>query len=367
MRLILQIPKTDVSKYEAIDSIDEASEVYKTLFQNTVMEGNDPITITPEEEFWGHCSNIQTWAESNYDTRVIDSRLAFPILKKLSKIGDLNAKIILKKEIIDRIRSSYVPVIFYLSQEGFLEFIDNFNKLILEMKEKLVEIMEGLIVLYLKDIQKRDVIQGGEIKLLKKLKKENNVYYLYLIKRLFTNLKCENLFYLMLTDSIVTIDDFDFIKITENKNFTNLAMFILEHTKMVSNEENDLIKDLLDRIKGLSKQKFKAIIENLYLKGNPLLHLYLDCKGYDTYITRNVYYKNLLCSEVEKGILISIEKILASKLFLTEDLTHEKNEIIVNKNRIEKGVIICKNSKNKIEKVLGKKYIKKFTIIESKV
>jgi len=139
MRLILQIPKTDVSRYEAIDSIDEASEVFKTLFQNKIMEGDDPHDISAEEEFWGHCSNIQAWAENCYDTRLLHSNISIPLLKKLVKSGDPKAKKIYKDEILMRFSSGYLPVIATIINEGFL---DLFNQEELELLRE--EIRVGL-------------------------------------------------------------------------------------------------------------------------------------------------------------------------------------------------------------------------------
>ncbi|TFF88391.1 MAG: hypothetical protein EU548_08925, partial [Promethearchaeota archaeon] len=55
-RLVLQIPKQEIDAYDEINSIDEASDVFKTLYQNRIIEGNEEHQIKPEEEFWGHCS-----------------------------------------------------------------------------------------------------------------------------------------------------------------------------------------------------------------------------------------------------------------------------------------------------------------------
>jgi hypothetical protein len=48
--------------------------------------------IPPEIRFWAHCSNLETWGENNYDTRLIHSNLAFPLLKKLTEAGDQTKK-----------------------------------------------------------------------------------------------------------------------------------------------------------------------------------------------------------------------------------------------------------------------------------
>ena len=68
MYLLLNIPVDRIEEYDEIESIDEAAEKL-----NRSMEGhhnNLGGRITPEEEFQGHCSNIQVWAENGYDTRL---------------------------------------------------------------------------------------------------------------------------------------------------------------------------------------------------------------------------------------------------------------------------------------------------------
>ncbi|KKN50191.1 hypothetical protein LCGC14_0635370, partial [marine sediment metagenome] len=69
-----------------IQSIDDVSEKLNNALDGKNGEGFD---ITPEAEFWGHCSNFQVWAEQNYDTRLLHSNLSFPLLKKLTEIGGL--------------------------------------------------------------------------------------------------------------------------------------------------------------------------------------------------------------------------------------------------------------------------------------
>ena len=73
-----------------IDSVDELSDssIDKTAeLLDHSMEGMKPIIIDLPEEtrFWVHCSNLQMWAESNYDTRLLHRNLAFPLLKKFDR------------------------------------------------------------------------------------------------------------------------------------------------------------------------------------------------------------------------------------------------------------------------------------------
>ena len=87
-RLSLIIPIDKIDQYDEIDSIDEAVEIYeKTIMDGKIYEGlhdtsvaNLDYNISPQEEFWRHCSNLQLWAENEYDTRIIHSNLALGVL-----------------------------------------------------------------------------------------------------------------------------------------------------------------------------------------------------------------------------------------------------------------------------------------------
>jgi len=145
IRLALNLKKDDHQIYDAIDSIDEAAEVYKlTLWRNKIVEGPKAIpsvieneTIAPEEEFWGHCSNIQTWVELNYNTRILHSNLSFYLLLALAKLGDKKASNVFREEVAQRFESGYLPTqislinqqhLFYLNKEQ-LESIINLKKI----------------------------------------------------------------------------------------------------------------------------------------------------------------------------------------------------------------------------------------------
>jgi len=134
-RLVLSIPKNELKEYNYIDSIDEASDIYNHSIHDSIILRDDGAPeaendenfslISPEEEFWGHCSNLQVWNEHDYDTRLLKVNLAFPLLKQLTKAGDKRAEIKLKEEIINRISSGYDQVIEYLFVEGYTDYLDN--------------------------------------------------------------------------------------------------------------------------------------------------------------------------------------------------------------------------------------------------
>jgi len=65
--------------------------------------------------------NLQVWAENNYDTRILHSNLAFPLLKALANAGDPVAKRVFKSEVATRFSSNFEPVKMYLLAEGYLK------------------------------------------------------------------------------------------------------------------------------------------------------------------------------------------------------------------------------------------------------
>ncbi|MHA2183060.1 MAG: leucine-rich repeat domain-containing protein [Promethearchaeota archaeon] len=142
--LLLNIPITDVSSFDELESIDEIAEKIDERMEREIVK----TEIPPETEFWGHCSNLQVWYEHDYDTRLIHSNLAFPLLKKLTEVGDLLAKKVFKSEIISRYEKGDDRTRDYLEAEGFLNnftldermalLIDNVNLVALtELAEEL--------------------------------------------------------------------------------------------------------------------------------------------------------------------------------------------------------------------------------------
>ena len=92
-----------------------------TLDHSLELNDDSKVQIPPEAEFWAHCSNLQAWYENDYDTQVLHTNLAFPLLKKLSKHGDQKANRVLKEEIMKRFRSGNLNVMTFLVKEGYLD------------------------------------------------------------------------------------------------------------------------------------------------------------------------------------------------------------------------------------------------------
>jgi len=130
--LMIHIPIKKLYKYDDLASIDNLEHVYPRLRY-------DQSDLSPEDEFWAHCSNIHAWIESDYDTRILHRSLAFPLLRELCRLGDIKAKRVFKDEIISRFVNGSHQVKLFLLEEGFLRDFD------LEEREI---INEGLDELY---------------------------------------------------------------------------------------------------------------------------------------------------------------------------------------------------------------------------
>ena len=97
--LLLNIPVNNLGDYFNEGSIDE---IEGKLDHSHHYKPPGVQEIDPKTEFWGHCSNLQVWVENNYDTRLIHRNLSFPLLKKLTEVGDPTARRHFKEEIAKR-------------------------------------------------------------------------------------------------------------------------------------------------------------------------------------------------------------------------------------------------------------------------
>ncbi|MFX1499555.1 MAG: tetratricopeptide repeat protein [Promethearchaeota archaeon] len=120
--LLLNIPFDKVRDFDDIESIDEAAE---RLNPELEFQNKHKPKISPETEFWAHCSNLQVWTEYNYNPRLLHSNLAFPLLNALTDAGDPIAKEVFKQEIKLRFESFNPSTQQYLIEIGYLDYFDN--------------------------------------------------------------------------------------------------------------------------------------------------------------------------------------------------------------------------------------------------
>ncbi len=78
--LLISIPVKETEDFDGYDSMDD-------IIKATADTEGDRTAkkLTPEEAFWGHCSNIQTWVENHYDYRILDTKLSIPIIIEIMK------------------------------------------------------------------------------------------------------------------------------------------------------------------------------------------------------------------------------------------------------------------------------------------
>ncbi len=114
--LLLTIPRSQAEEFADIKSIDDAAERLDKSMHDAIE--SKKFNIPPRVEFWGHCSNLQAWAENGYNLNLIHSNLGFPLVKKLSELGDPQATAVFKEEVARRFQEGDFKTKQYL----FLEF-----------------------------------------------------------------------------------------------------------------------------------------------------------------------------------------------------------------------------------------------------
>ncbi|MGV9173060.1 MAG: hypothetical protein ACOC35_10890, partial [Promethearchaeia archaeon] len=115
--LAFQLDVNNLSQYDQIRSIDEMEEVDRSGEYNK-------LNISAEDEFWGHCSNLQAWVDNNYNTRILHRNIAFPLLKELNEAGCKEARKVFKEEIVRRYLYEGHNVQEFLEQENYLDYLE---------------------------------------------------------------------------------------------------------------------------------------------------------------------------------------------------------------------------------------------------
>lgn len=119
--ILLNIPVENLDISSEISSVDDAVELLGSSSESIEAKFEN---FTPEVIFWAHCSNLQAWHEDNYNSSLLHSNLSFPLLRELTKAGDLNARKIFKEEIAKRFESKNITVIKFLLYNEFLSYLN---------------------------------------------------------------------------------------------------------------------------------------------------------------------------------------------------------------------------------------------------
>ncbi len=157
--ILLNISSDNSEDLTDINSIDDAVERLDGSFE---FSGDKRGKISPEMLFWAHCSNLQAWYENNYNTCLIHSNLAFPLLKELTKAGDLIARKIFKEEVAKRFESNNFSVIQFLLYNGYLNYL---NKEEIEIVIEQIKVnLSEIIINQLKKLMKSPITNYRQMK-----------------------------------------------------------------------------------------------------------------------------------------------------------------------------------------------------------
>jgi len=89
--------------------------------QKNILENNKTKIIFQEIVL-----SLNNWSKNDYDTNLLNYKIAFPLLKKLREVGKTKFQIIFQQEILKRYSTSLSEVKEYLEQEGYLNIIGDF-------------------------------------------------------------------------------------------------------------------------------------------------------------------------------------------------------------------------------------------------
>ena len=103
LKAVLQEIKDPIDRYE----YNQKKHLTETIFRSLL-------------------SNLIIWSENDYNTQIIDHKIAFPLLKKLREVGETKFQIILQQEILKAYATSRFHVKEFLKREGYLKLIGDF-------------------------------------------------------------------------------------------------------------------------------------------------------------------------------------------------------------------------------------------------
>ncbi len=126
-------PSISIENQVSIDSIIESNQ-YISTSDNLIRK-----KITPEEEFWAFCSNLQVWVENNYNTDLLDYNVSIPLLSRLIDVGDSTAEGVFKREILRRLKHGNRWDYRFIMSEGYFAQANVMEEEVIEGTLNLVE------------------------------------------------------------------------------------------------------------------------------------------------------------------------------------------------------------------------------------
>ncbi|MFX0144110.1 MAG: leucine-rich repeat domain-containing protein [Candidatus Hodarchaeota archaeon] len=271
--LLIEILKEHIRDFDVFTSIDDLSENLDHSLEKDLTINK----IQPEVEFWGHCSNLQAWSENSYDTNLLHSNLAFPLLKKLTDVGDPIARRVFKDEIAERLMNLHTNVTQYLIRENYLEYFNKeeiellmeilFEQIEQRFKKKQGLLLEEIEINALLDIIKVNLLYSKiflieRLKSIENINKETNLGFLLKDNRIF-GLALKQCGLKMLPSSIGNFKNLEELHLMENQlNYLPNSIGNLTKLKKLDLSDNYLI-ELPDEIGNLKSLKELLINHNL--------------------------------------------------------------------------------------------------------
>ena len=157
--ILLNITSDISEEFERIYSMDEAIE---RLDKYVEIPEDHKRKLFPETIFWAHCSNLQVWYENEYNTCLIHSNLAFPLLKELAKAGDTLAAKVFREEVAQRFENSNMNVRQFLLYNHYLDCL-NKEELDILLKQSKSSLIFS-VTTQLKDLLNSNLANFKEIK-----------------------------------------------------------------------------------------------------------------------------------------------------------------------------------------------------------
>ncbi|MFX1418269.1 MAG: leucine-rich repeat domain-containing protein [Promethearchaeota archaeon] len=278
MYLLLNISVNRIEDYDEIQSIDEAA-----IKLDRSME-RDHRKIPPETEFWGHCSNLQAWADNEYDTRILHRNLAFPLLKALVDAGDPIAKQKFKEEIAIRYATGHPTVIRFLTQNGYLHYLteDEFESMLIDINFPSIDEYSRKIIPFLSDTEDPESISQIKHFTTKFLNKFRFKYKYLIFLKAIENIphKFRQNFVEIIYNRYKSNRSFPLLKFLDKAqiNFSNLDIKMISYNETLIgvildskvNLKNKLIENII-AIKGLEENSDE--IEELDLSNNRITEI----------------------------------------------------------------------------------------------
>lgn len=159
--IALKIPEKNLSALKNIESINDIIDQYDKEHWNENSERfgynykeKGKFEITPELDFFVNCSNLEAWVENDYDTRLLDYRLSFPLLKHLTLNNIPRAKIRFKEEILKRYYNGTKNSKIFLEETGYMQYITMEEFLSFPIKSQNINNVSYLLL--------KDIALGGD-------------------------------------------------------------------------------------------------------------------------------------------------------------------------------------------------------------